>query len=245
MALAAGGKLLPVVGRESISLTGDNKVRFPCLTPSAEDVIDLGLTRKNKWSLPNQVLSAAFLDTINILVLRFNFQNESTDNPNTTGRGRMAVTNPLATPGDSAAYYDSVGHFVDPPPHDSAYFDAHMKALRKYYETVSEGRITLSWDIFPTTKDSAYILPQPMSYYGICNFDSVVIGLERYFIDCINLANTAEPGIVFSDYQSVFLFHAGSDRQNDIGFPETCNDLFTGFISFGDSIAVDGGTAFV
>lgn len=245
IALAAGGKLLPVVGKESIPPAGENKVRFPCLTPSAEDIIDLDLTRKNKWSLPNQALSAAIPDTINILVLRFNFQNESTDNPNTTGRGRMVVTNPFATPGDSAAYYDSVGHFVDPPPHDSAYYDAHMKALQKYYETVSEGRLSLSWDIFPTVKDSAYILPQPMSYYGICNFDSVVIGLERYFIDCINLANTAEPGIVFSNYESVFLFHAGSDRQNDIGFPETCNDLFTGFITFGDSIAVDGGTAFV
>ena len=236
---------MPIIGTETVPQSGENKVRFPCLTPPVEDVIDFGLSRKSRWSLPDQALSAAFLDTINILVLRFNFQSETTDNPNTTGRGRINIIDPFATPADSAAYYDSVGHLTDPPPHDSLYFDAHLRALRKYYETVSEGKLTLSWDIFPSAADSAYNLPQPMSYYGICNLDSVVLGLERYFIDCINVADSVEPGIVFSNYQSVFLFHAGTDRQNDIGFPETCNDLFTGFISFGDSISVDGGATYV
>jgi len=237
---------LPILEKEAVPQSGENKVRFPCLTPAAEDIIDLGLSRKNAWSLPEQALSAAFLDTIKILVLRFNFQYEAADNPNSTGRGRIDLSsNPLANPIDSAKYYDSMGHFVDPPPHNSNYFDAHMRALRKYYETVSEGKLSLSWDIFPPVLDSSYTLPQPMSYYGQCNFDSVVIGLENYFVDCINVADSASPQIVFSNYQSVFLFHAGSDRQNDIGFPETCNDLFTGFIAFGDSIVVDSGAAYV
>ncbi len=242
---AAGGKVMPIIGTQTVPQSGENKVRFPCLTPPAVDVIDFGLARKSRWSLPEQALSAAFLDTIRILVLRFNFQNETSDNPNTTGSGRMDLRDPLANPTDSTNYYNAVGHLVDPPPHNSQYFDAHLRALRKYYETVSEGKLTLSWDIFPPAGDSTYTLPQPMSYYGICNFDSVVIGLERYFIDCINVADSVEPGIVFTNYQSVFLFHAGSDRQNDIGFPETCNDLFTGFISFGDSIVVDSGAAYV
>jgi len=242
---AAGGKVLPIVGTATVPQPGENKVRFPCLTPTAQDVIEFGLSRKSKWSLPEQALSAAFLDTIRILVLRFDFQNESSDNPNSTGRGRLDLSDPLANPIDSANYYNAVGHLVDPPPHDSLYFDAHLRSLRKYYETVSEGKLTLSWDIFPSVSGSAYTLPQPMSYYGICNFDSVVLGLERYFIDCIKVADSVEPGIVFSNYESIFLFHAGSDRQNDIGFPETCNDLFTGFIAFGDSIAVDGGANYV
>ena len=237
--IAAGETVLPILGKEQVPQTGENKVRFPCLTPAAENIIDLGLTRKNSWSLPEQALSAAFLDTIKILVLRFNFQSETPDNPNTTGGGRIDLSDPLANPTDSAIYYNAVGHFVDPPPHNSNYFDAHLKALRKYYETVSEGKLTLSWDIFPPSLDSAYTLPQQMSYYGRCSFDSVVIGLENYFVDCINVADAASPQIVFSNYQSIFLFHAGSDRQNDIGFPETCNDLFTGFISFGDSVLVD------
>ncbi|MCH9023839.1 MAG: hypothetical protein IH931_00765 [candidate division Zixibacteria bacterium] len=231
--------------KEKVETSGENKVRQQCLTPDAEYIIDLGLKRKNKWSLPEHALAADFLDTINILVLRFNFQYETIDDPNTTGRGRMILDDPFVNAADSAAYYDMVGHLADPPPRDSLYFDAHLRALQKYYETVSEGKLTLSWDIFPPAKDSLYTLPQPMNYYGKCSFDSVIIGLENYFIDCIQLADTVSPEIVFSDYQSIFLFHAGSDRQNDIGFPETCSDLFTGFISFGSTIPVDSNTAFV
>jgi len=243
--LAAGGKLLPILGKQAVQDSGENKVRFPCLRPPASDIIDFGLERKSRWSLPEQALSPNFLDTLKILVLRFNFPYETTDDPHTTGRGRMDLSDPLANPTDSANYYNAVGHLVDPPPHDSQYFDAHMRALRKYYETVSGGKLTLTWDIYPTNQDSTYLLPYPMSYYGTCDFDSVVTGLERYFIDCIKLVDTIEPAITFADYRSIFLFHAGSDRQNDIGFPETCNDLFSGFISFGDSLGVDNNTHFV
>lgn len=241
----AGGKLLPIKGKERQVQNDENKVRYPCLTPQTQDVIDFGLSRKYPWSLPDHALSAQFLDTINILVMRFNFQFETTDDPRTTGRGQIDLSDPLSNPIDSANYYNLVGHLTDPPPHDSNYFDAHMRALRSYYEYVSEGRITLSWDIFPPARDSVYTLPHPMSYYGKCDFDSVVFGLEQYFIDCIQLADTVSPQISFANYQSIFLFHAGSDRQNDIGFPETCGDLFTGFISFGDSLAVDGGATYV
>jgi len=110
---------------------------------------------------------------------------------------------------------------------------------------VSDGKITLSWDIYPPGPDSVYQLPQVMSHYGRCDFSEVVEGLEYYFIDCVETMDRESPEIDFASYQSVFLFHAGSDRQNDIGFPETCNDLFTGFISFRDSVPVDNDSAAV
>jgi M6 family metalloprotease-like protein len=143
---------------------------------------------------------------------------------------------------DSTAYYDSLGHWVDPPPHNSDYFNSHMKALRVYYETVSQNRVTVKWDIWPRTTDSTYTLPLSMDRYGICYqglpgdvaFDSIIYGLEQYFLDCFRLADTASPDIDFAQYDSYFLFHAGSDQQNDIGFPTTCSDLFTGFISYRD-----------
>ncbi len=224
---------------------GDNRVVLRGFASDRGTLLDSLLERKMPWSLPAKALEPTFLDTIHILVLRFNFQEENPDDPNTTGRGIMNLSRPLDNPVDSALYYDSVGHLVDPPPHDSLFFDAHMRALRRYYETVSEGKITLTWDIYPPSRTGVYQLPHEMSYYGKCSYDSVVYGLERYFIDCIQLVDTVEPGIVFGDYESIFLFHAGSDRQNDIGFPETCSDLFSGFIRFGDSIAVDGGATYV
>lgn len=198
------------------------------------------LERKHPWSLPTHALAGGGTqDTIHILVLRYNFQYETTDNPNTTGRGQMDLFNPFASPIDSANYYNAVGHFIDPPPHDSLYFDAHLQALKRFYEFSSHNKLTLTWDIFPPKRDSTYLLPQPMGYYGACEFDSVVGGLEQFFIDCITTADLLSPEIDFSQYGSIFIFHAGADRQNDIGFPETCEDLFTGFIRFGDSVLVD------
>ncbi len=226
-----------------------------CLTSSPGDLgLKLkGLSRAHSWSLPTSTLSAAG-DTLRCLVLRYNFQYESTDDPNTTGRGVMDLSAPLSDSTDSANYYNAIGHWVDPPPHNADYFNAHMRALNYYWYWVSEGKINLKWDIFPPGKDSVYQLAHPMSYYGACEFDrdSIVLGLERYFVDCIHKADSAHivdaghPTIDFSQYDAIFLFHAGADRQNDIGFPPTCSDLFTGFIKFWtDSVAVNGGSYFV
>ncbi len=220
-------------------VAGDNRVRHRCLTPEASDRISLPLEREHPWSLPKTALAADFRDTINILVLRFDFQYEEPDDPNTTGLGRMDVT------GDWESFFDSAGHFIDPPPHDSLYFDAHLRALRTYWEIVSDGRLTIQWDIYPSGANATYELPQPMSYYGSCDWEGVIAGLEDYFIDCIRLADTVTPEIDFGLYESIFLFHAGSDAQNDIGYPPTCHDLFSGFIKFGDSLAVDSGANFV
>jgi M6 family metalloprotease-like protein len=235
--------------------TGENYVPHRRATSDVNTPIFEQLNRRKPWSLPGQALAADLDSTINVLVLRFDFQYETDDDPNTTGRGVMDMSpHPLpgpyssATPEDSIAYLTAVGHFIDPPPHDSVYFDAHMRALNNYWEHVSSGAIRLTWDIFPPGRDSVYQLPREMSYYGMCDFDSVIIGLERYFSDCIHLADAAHvtdpshPDIDFSQYGAIILFHAGSDRQNDIGFPVTCNDLFTGFIRFGRPITVDNGT---
>ncbi|MEA2031151.1 MAG: hypothetical protein U9N55_06115 [candidate division Zixibacteria bacterium] len=240
--VAAGDKVYPIITRKAVpTVTGENPVLRRCLTPETVHSIDLGLQRKTPWSLPSQALDASAVETIRILVLRFNFQKEEPDDPNTTGLGEINISNPE----DSAAYYDSVGHWIDPPPHNKAYFDAHLQALSRYWETASEGKITLEWDFYPSGNNTVYTLPYPMSYYGKCDYDSVVYGLEQFFIDCIHTADAESPEIDFSSYKSIFLFHAGADRQNDIGYPETCNDLFTGYISFGDSILVDDGVTSV
>ncbi len=243
--VSAEDKVYPIIKISPDDTGGDNFVKHRCLTPNPAETIIPGINRDRAWSLPQKALDANQEVTLKVLVLRYNFQVETTDDPNTTGDGQMDLYDPFGTPEDSAAYYNSIGHWIDPPPHDSIYFDAHMQALSRYWENVSDGKITLDWDIFPPAKDSLYTLPEPMNYYGKCDGDSVVNGLERYFIDCILLADAESPEIQFDDYQSIILFHAGSDRQNDIGFPETCSDLFTGYILFGDSIAVDDNTHYV
>jgi M6 family metalloprotease-like protein len=251
----AGDRVL--VGKRVVApKSDDQRVHYRCLTcesglPVNDPVNGHRAGHEARWALPS---SLAADTTIHCLVLRFNFQYESTDDPNTTGLGQMNVTNPLANPTDSAEYYGAVGHWIDPPPHDSTYFNAHLRALSEFWRSASRDILDLSWDIYPYGATGTYTLPDPMSSYGICsdNISDIIGGLEKYFVDCIQLADTAHvidsmlfPDIDFSQYDAIFLFHAGSDRQNDIGFPATCSDLFTGFIRFGDSVAVDGGTRYV
>jgi len=245
--LRAGDRLLFGTKQRDDSRATENKVQHHSLRQARGPGIKLPLDRKSPWSLPTKALAEP-LDTIDILVMRFSFQKEETDDPNTTGQGEFDLSRPLASPNDSAAYYDRVGHWIDPPPHDSLYFDAHLRALKIYWETVSEGLITLNWDIWPPSPGSAYRLPERMSEYGICGadlpadeqFDTVIFGLVRYFADCFYVADSVSPEIRFGEYDSYFLFHAGSDRQNDIGFPPTCSDLFTGYVNFiPDSVYFD------
>lgn len=249
---AASDRLLEVTAKVQSDQTPSGQVIQKGFTSSVNLPSGDDRNPSKPWQLPARALDANATETVHILVLRYNFQYEAVDDPNTTGRGWMNLgDHPLpdssnnATPADSIAYLDSVGHFIDPPPHDSVYFDAHLQALNRYWSAVSEGRLNLTWDIYPPARDSVYQLPREMAYYGRC--DSVIIGLEYYFEDCIRLVDSAHlidpghPDIDFSQYDAFILFHAGSDRQNDIGFPETCSDLFTGFIRFGNPIAVDGG----
>ncbi|MEW5796302.1 MAG: hypothetical protein AB1772_08055 [Candidatus Zixiibacteriota bacterium] len=234
-----GGKLLNPSKSALDSTTTPNTVRRRCLTPDGNGRRLIEAVGE-KWKLPVGAQSADFDTTIHCLVLRFDFQYETVDDPNTTGRGHMNMSRPLDTLTDEE-YIARVGHLIDPPPHDSLFFDAHMRALNRYWETVSGGQIHLSWDIFPRERDSVYELPHPMSYYGKCDFADVVEGLEAYFVDCITLADTTDPEIDFSAYDAFFLFHAGSDAQNDIGFPTTCADLFSGYIKFAGEVSVDSG----
>ncbi len=80
---------------------GDNPVLHRCLTSEITDLrkqLGLELPREHPWSLPKAALADGQQAIVRVLVLRFNFQYETTDDPNTTGRGVMDFTRPLANP---------------------------------------------------------------------------------------------------------------------------------------------------
>ncbi len=236
----AADKLLRIDRGATDTVSSPNIVHRRCLTPEGNDR-RLGHGQDGRLTLPETALAADFDTTIHCLVLRYNFQYETTDDPNTTGRGVMDLSRPIS----DSAYIEQEGHLTDPPPHDSLYFSAHMRALNRYWETVSGGKIHLTWEIYPKAQDSVYQLPNPMNHYGRCDLSELVLGLEYYFVDCFETADAVSPEIDFSQYGAFFLFHAGSDGQNDIGFPATCSDLYAGYIKYGDSVAVDDSTFYV
>jgi M6 family metalloprotease-like protein len=200
----------------------------------------LGLERASKFALPTlKTISEYYapVETLNVLAIRVEFQKEAPDDPKTTGDGMF----------DRRTYqehYAQDGNIIDSPPHYRKYFLAHLKALNNYWNTVSNGKVVLKSEVYPIAEDSTYQLPHTISYYGDTGLPNYPFdGLKRFFDDSFRLADSVSQ-IDFSKYNSFIIFHAGSDRQSDLGsFSPTYspNDLFTGFIVTGDTIKVDNG----
>ncbi len=247
---AEDGKILVPLSKNSTSVGNDaGKVVYPGYhsLPSQRNL--LNLERDLPWTLPRKssTVAAKGVDTLRLLGLRFDFKGEeSVDDPLTTGNGKF----------DFRSFDDFVAdykHEVDPSPHNRSYFESHFRALRNYYFFVSGGTLEMVWDVYPQAENEVYHLNRSMSYYGAGTApqsgDSIGKYLTQYFIDCFQLVDTTDPSVIFGNYDSYFIFHAGSDRQNDLGFPETPGDLYTGYIFFIDpatglpdpGLLVDGG----
>jgi len=223
---ADSGKLLVPKSIEKRQVDPDNQkiVRsgFHSM-PSPRNI--LHLDREHPWSLPKAGIAEAAIDTIRVLALRFDFEQESPDDPLTTGDGKFDFRT-------FEEFSSEEGHEIDPAPHNRQYFESHMQALNYYYSYVSDFKLVIEYDVYPQEDDSVYHLHHPMGYYGGVN---PYIGLTNYFIDCIQLVDTSEAQVVFGNYDSYFLFHAGADQQNNLGFPDTPSDLYTGYIFFVDT----------
>ncbi|EQB64208.1 MAG: hypothetical protein RBG1_1C00001G1787 [candidate division Zixibacteria bacterium RBG-1] len=197
----------------------------------------LELKRKTPFGLPEISAEPAQVKTIRILAIKVEFEYENPDDPTTTGRGLMDLR-----PYDQFVLEE--GHQIDPSPHDVGYFYMHLEALRIFWETVSNGKLTLQFDVYPLDADSSYKLNHPIAYYGY--FDSTrppEIGLTLFFRESWSKADTLTPSIDFSQYDAFIIFHAGSDRQSDfpVSLTPTPNDLFSAFIVLGTAVAVDSG----
>jgi len=200
----------------------------------------LNLKRRTPFSLPYlQKGFPASSDTIRILGIRVQFRREFPDDPATTGNGCFDLRS-------YEEFYQEEQHIIDPAPHNKAYFEAHLQALGNYWSMVSKGKLHLEFDVFPKG-DTAYTLPYTISHYG--SIDSTprpqfypVEQLDSLFKHSFALADTSSlDEIDFSGYDSYFLFHAGSDRQHDLGtfgIDPTPSDLFTGFIMLGEPVEV-------
>ena len=240
---STGGSIIRPIGRETIEPPAK----------SGEFVSDvsrrnlLGLERPTPFSLPTAKrgvpLGEALLeDTIRVLALKVEFQTETPDNNKTTGNGNFDMRT-------FEEFQAQEGHYIDPAPHNSAYFNSHLDALNRYWQSVSDGKLSLSWAIYPQIENEAFRLPVSMSYYGSEGpwaDSSVGDKLGHFFIDAIHFADSAAPEINFADFQAIIIFHAGSDQQNNIDFiDDTPDDFWTGFLRLAEPVEVDGGSASV
>nr|MBP7206158.1 hypothetical protein [Candidatus Cloacimonadota bacterium] len=88
-----------------------------------------------------------------LLVILVDFQQETTDDPNTTGNGKFLLEH-------DPNYLYPLGS----PPHDRDYFLQNLEAMRYYYLAASAGSYDLQYEVWPA--DGAYTLPLPMGWYN-------------------------------------------------------------------------------
>jgi M6 family metalloprotease-like protein len=207
----------------------------------------LRLKREHPFSLP--ILAKPYISqagTLKVLGIRVEFQEETPDDPQTTGNGLFDMRT-------QEKFLQDEGHAIDPSPHDTLYFQKHLEALDNYWQTVSKGKLVLRGEIYPKNETLAYRLPHPMAYYGApdSSLSGKVEMLRQFFHDSFNLADSlsrdGDPSIYRIDFQhkkydSFVIFHAGADQQGDLGalVAPTPGDLFTGFIVLGDTVYVEG-----
>lgn len=181
-------------------------------------------------------LRAGGPDTIHVLALRVDFLEDSAGGGSTTLDGGFDLR-----PADSAQVA------VDPPPHDKAFFDAHLQAISRYYYKQSGGTMVLDWDIYPAENDSAYHLSDTADYgpWWMSGFDVDILDLaERLVRDSFALADTAAHPPDFRKYESFLLFHSGADFQGDIG-RNSAFDIPSFNIFLAEPVAVQDSTFFI
>ena len=158
-----------------------------------------------------------------LLVLLIEFQPD--DDPTTTGDGTFIQEDSL--------YAVSFGK----APHNQAYFEAHLEALRYYYQAVSMGQYNLEFDVYPQNAADlfeAYTLPNPMAYYNQIDADPdlMIERFEEYFTHALQKADE-DGSIDFSRYGHFMFIHAGADWQHDTQ-GDTFKDIPSFFIQMGD-----------
>jgi len=89
-------------------------------------------------------------EAVSVLGLRVSFSPD--DDVSSTGNGTFLAEPELDQCGD---------YVIDPPPHNKAYFDAHLRAVDNYYRSVSRGKFGIDLDssvILPEEASSSYVL---------------------------------------------------------------------------------------
>jgi len=83
-------------------------------------------------------------DTIRLALIRVDFLADRAGSE-TTGDGHFDLSKP-----------DSTTPPIDRAPHDSAFYAAHLEALKRYYTAQSYGRVVIEGDVWPRNGNGAY-----------------------------------------------------------------------------------------
>ena len=169
-------------------------------------------------------------DIYRVLAVRVSFPPEDPDNETTSGNGTFN----LSTVESSDRIYP-----FDAPPHDRAYFEAHLQALSNYYRDISRGQLTIEYDVYPQAPTASYVLDTPLIEYGNGRTRREINErVTRLFRDGIRAADSIDgANIDFSKYRAFAVFHAGLGGEAG----QKLNDIPSAFIFQRDLIELADG----
>jgi M6 family metalloprotease-like protein len=133
-------------------------------------------------------------DTVRMLAIMVGFQKDAFDQ--TTGDGTFL------TSGSSEQ--------IDPPPHDSIYFNNKIQFVRNYFNRVSNGKLTVTGAVYGANK--RIMLSKQMKFYSPSTITSDNKELADLAKESWLIADSLYPEIDFSKYNVFVVFHAGVGR---------------------------------
>ncbi len=188
----------------------------------------------------NKAATALEPDVLRILLVRISFDSNRNPGLTTMDPSGDFMLDPLVDPGPLE---------IDPPPHNKAYFEAHLTGLTEYYRFMSGGRLEIEGTVLPAGENDSYKLGDVADYApGAGNFWSLE-SLEKLVRDMVT---TADEGLIadgvgngLADYDDetpftyVIFVHSGSDWQSDIN-GDSPNDIPTFFVTLGEATNLIG-----
>jgi hypothetical protein len=192
-------------------------------------------------------------DVINILAFRVEFKTDS--NPLTTGDGLFGVQHDQA----EQSYYNSdTVYKFDDRPHNRSYFRNQLEFVKRYFATVSRGKLAIEYTVFPADDNVMYSVPSSMSVYSPGYkgpqetwdnyYGRKTVGLMKFVIDAVKSADKKDgpfsglrdsSGVIVDSHghKTVFLIlHAGASFLTDGGTQgsigrNTPSDMIDVFVS--------------
>lgn len=185
-----------------------------------------------------------FQDTLHVLLVRISFATNRDSNLTTISPDGNFMLEPLAEPGPLE---------IDPPPHNKAFYEAHLAGLSEYYRYQSGGRLHIDGRVLPEDPEASYQVGDVADYgpgsEGFWTYEGLE-GLVRDMIQAADAGTQADGSANLGDFDDddpftyIIFVHAGSDWQSDIN-GDSPNDIPTFFVNLGDPeflTSTDSGT---
>jgi len=182
---------------------------------------NLNLVKGKKYILQNGMLTENLFisdrpDTVKVLALRVQFKKDT--DPFTTGDGTFDTSLPSSP-------------VIDPPPHNKAYFESQLLALKNYYYKVSGGKLVINYSVF----DEIIQLTDTMSVFSTVPSDTGLVELA-----CKTFLKGDQLNVKYSEYDVYVIYHAGVGRDVDLSYDPTPDDIPSAFISLQDMVKIKG-----